>query len=209
MNRLHLLLVFFALILGSQCTSTKTVTGFSNELESLSELMQGSFYSTKQAKVDSNYYDISLHMYPIWETEKTAKWLYVEQALTTRQEKPYRQRVYKLEQVNKTTFKSTIYKLPNEKLYIGKWKDKTNFDKLKPADLELRDGCAVLLKKKGKDEYKGATGVGTCKSTLRGADYATSIVEVYRDKIISWDQGFDKEGKQVWGAVKSGYIFER
>ncbi|MFM7544645.1 MAG: CpcT/CpeT family chromophore lyase [Ignavibacteria bacterium] len=25
----------------------------------------------------------------------------------------------------------------------------------------------------------------------------------------SWDQGFDKNGVQVWGAIKGGYIFVR
>lgn len=27
--------------------------------------------------------------------------------------------------------------------------------------------------------------------------------------IESWDQGFDAEGEQVWGAVKAGYQFDR
>jgi hypothetical protein len=25
--------------------------------------------------------------------------------------------------------------------------------------------------------------------------------------MVSWDRGFDKEGKQVWGAQKGGYRF--
>jgi hypothetical protein len=27
--------------------------------------------------------------------------------------------------------------------------------------------------------------------------------------LLTWDQGFDKDGKQVWGAVKGGYEFKR
>ena len=48
-----------------------------------------------------------------------------------------------------------------------------------------------------------------CKSTLRGAAYATSVVSIGRAALVSWDRGFDESGKQVWGAVKSGYVFEK
>jgi hypothetical protein len=27
--------------------------------------------------------------------------------------------------------------------------------------------------------------------------------------MITWDRGFDAEGKQVWGATAGGYIFRR
>jgi len=46
-----------------------------------------------------------------------------------------------------------------------------------------------------------------CKSTLRGATYATSSVSVHADKIMSWDQGYDSSGNQVWGATAGGYVF--
>ena len=55
------------------------------------EMMQGSFDSKAQAAEDSTYYAISLHMYPIWPDR--GQFLYVEQALTAMQNKPYRQRV--------------------------------------------------------------------------------------------------------------------
>jgi hypothetical protein len=42
---------------------------------------------------------------------------------------------------------------------------------------------------------------------LRGASYATSKVTIEEGLIISWDQGFNEEDEQVWGAVKGGYEF--
>jgi hypothetical protein len=42
---------------------------------------------------------------------------------------------------------------------------------------------------------------------LKGASYATSEVVIYSDKLISWDRGWNDEGKQVWGAQKGGYVF--
>jgi len=43
----------------------------------LAELMTGSFSSSKQAQSDSTYYDITLHMYPIW-TAQEGDWLKME-----------------------------------------------------------------------------------------------------------------------------------
>ena len=57
-------------------------------------------------------------------------------------------------------------------------------------------------------KFIGHTNIKTCKSTLRGANYATSEVEITSEKIISWDRGFDIEGNHVWGATEKGYIFD-
>ena len=55
----------------------------------------------------------------------------------------------------------------------------------------------------------GSTREDACKSTLRGSNYATSQVEITADSVSSWDQGFDANGEQVWGAVKGAYVFDR
>ena len=48
-----------------------------------------------------------------------------------------------------------------------------------------------------------------CPSSLQGATYATSQVDLLDDRMVSWDRGFDDTGKQVWGATKGGYEFIR
>lgn len=177
------------------------------ELKTLFKLMQGSFNSEEQAKTDSTYFNISLHMYPIW--EEKGNYLYVEQALNSRQNKPYRQRIYKVSRLNDSTFTSEIYTIKDDSLWIGKWKTPKAFDTLSKAHITLRNGCKVLLKRKSDTHFIGETGKRTCESTLYGASYATSEVEIFKDKIISWDRGFDAEGKHVWGAKKGGYVFKK
>ncbi len=176
------------------------------ELDELFALMQGSFNSEAQAKKDSSYYNISLHMYPIWKDK--GNYLYVEQALNSMQNRPYRQRIYKVTRVNDSLFSSAIYTIPSDSLWIGKWKTPQEFDKINPEDIVERTGCEVVLKKVGAYHFKGATGATTCKSSLRGASYATSEVEITKGRIISWDRGFDAAGNHVWGAVKAGYVFD-
>ena len=177
------------------------------ELSELYKLMQGSFNSELQSQQDSSYYNISLHMYPIWKDK--GHFLYVEQALNSMQDQPYRQRVYEITRITDSTFSSAVYTLPNEKEWIGKWKNLKSFDQISKSDLILRDGCEVILKRLDKNHYKGSTGENSCNSSLRGASYATSEVEITEGTIISWDRGMDRDGNQVWGAEKGGYIFNK
>lgn len=179
-----------------------------SETENLKAFMVGSFDSSIQAKSDSNYYNISLEMHPIWR-EREGQWLYVEQALSSKKDKPYRQRIYKLwYDSDSEQFISEVYKLPEEKSYIGQWNSEI-FNDLNEDDLILRNGCAVFLKREAGGFYKGSTNESDCESSLRGATYATSKVTVYRDRIESWDQGFSDTGEQVWGATEGPYIFDK
>jgi len=198
--KFHLLL-FSLFILG--CTASKKSVS-TDSLDQVMLMMQGSYDSEAQSIADSTYYNISLHMYPIWKNK--GHYLYVEQAIATAQDKPYRVRIYQLEKTPEGV-SSKIYKIPNEKEFIGHYKSPELFNKISPSDLEEREGCTVYLKKDSSGNYSGSTDTDKCKSSLRGASYATSIVSFNGKRIESWDQGFDSSGTQVWGATEGGYIF--
>lgn len=189
------------------CSATKNLPK-TDDLGNLVQSMTGSFDSQKQSEQDSAFFNISLKMYPIWQADG-GNWLYVEQAVAARPQAPYRQRIYKIEQIEKDVFKSTVYRIKDEKSFIGKWAEPAYFNTYSQDILEEREGCAVFLKRLENGVYEGSTEGESCKSSLRGASYATSKVRVEKDKIISWDQGFDEKGVQVWGATKGGYVFER
>jgi hypothetical protein len=176
------------------------------DLKYLVAIMQGTYSSEKQSITDKEYFNISLRMIPIW--KEKGNYLYVEQAMFEKQESPYRVRIYKVSQRN-DEFVSEIYTLKNEKEWIGKWKTPEAFASLSESDIELKPGCEVILKKQPDGTFIGQTGEKTCPSELRGASYASSKVTVTPTQILSWDQGFDKEGKQVWGAIKGGYVFDK
>ena len=180
-----------------------------NKIDELYALMQGSYNSSAQAYTDSSYFDISLHMYPIWEKDVQYKWLYVEQAVSARQDKPYRQRVYRLERNQQGEYVSSVFELPDPDASIGKWKTPEFFNQWGPKDLKIRKGCDVVLKRVGDYHFEGSTVGDKCKSSLRGASYATSKVSIKAKKIESWDQGFNDKGEQVWGAEKGGYVFDK
>lgn len=203
--RLFFLLVL-SLLLASACAVSKKSGKKDSQFDRLVSYMTGSFNSAAQAARDSDFYDITLHMYPIWK-EREGTWLYVEQAVTANQAKPYRQRIYRLEKEGLTNFKSSVYTLKEPQRYTGAWQTPEKFDSLPLDEIELKDGCEVYLQVGALGQFTGSTGLKTCPSDLRGAAYATSKVTISKDKIVSWDQGFNEAGEQVWGAEKSGYEF--
>lgn len=179
-----------------------------SNLDILVSWMIGSFNSEEQSKNDSDYYNISLEMHRIWSERKDGYWLYVEQAVATSKDKPYRQRIYHLYEDN-DVIKSVIYSIPDEKSFVGGWNDASTFQKLSPESLEAREGCEVIIIRKDENTFVGSTIDKNCTSNLRGATYATTEVIITKNKMISWDRGFNDKDEQVWGAVKGGYIFNK
>lgn len=179
-----------------------------SELQMLEAHLTGSFSSEQQSIDDEEFFHIVLHMVPIWVDRNDGPWLYVEQAVAEASERPYRQRVYKLEQREGALLVSRVFTFPDPMAHSGAWESDAPLASLSPDDLEERDGCAIFLTWDG-DSFVGSTDANNCKSTLRGASYATSEVDLHSDRLITWDRGFDQSGEQVWGAVKGGYIFDR
>jgi hypothetical protein len=201
------LILLLAVILMS-CTGQKKTGGKDKDLTFLISCMEGHFNSSAQAARDTNFFNITLHMKRVWPERTEAVWLYVEQAVTAKLDKPYRQRMYKVSHRAGGPFVSEVYTLPEESKYIGAWGSTAKLDSLSPGQLELRSGCAVILQKVG-EKFTGSTDGKGCESSLRGAAYATSKVTLTTTMIQSWDQGFDTGGKQVWGATTGPYEFIR
>ena len=201
MKNLLLILVTYVLLLSCN-TTKKTSYTTKDHLQELVTVMQGTYSSEKQSLEDKSYYNVFLRMVPIWKNK--GHYLYVEQAMADNQSKPYRVRIYKISQKNEA-FISEIYTLKNEKDWIGKWANPQDFDALSENDIELKPGCEVVLRRTGEKIFEGKTGDKTCPSELRGASYASSKVTITENQFLSWDKGFDKNGKQVWGAEKGDY----
>ncbi|MGA9117077.1 MAG: chromophore lyase CpcT/CpeT [Bacteroidota bacterium] len=175
----------------------------------LVDWMTGSFSSARQAAADSSYYDIALRMARIWTDREDGYWFYVEQAVAETADKPYRQRVYRVSQVESDLFKSEVFLIPDPEKYVGEWRKENPLRDVSPDDLELRGGCTVFLRLDARGAFTGGTVGRACASDRRGAAYATSEVVIGPGRIESWDRGFDESGRQVWGAVRGPYVFIR
>jgi len=202
-------------LLAASCSSSSEAgespgsgKGRKNPLDHLVTSMTGSFSSAAQAAEDTSFYDIRLEMVPIWPNRTDGRWIYVEQAVATYLDRPYRQRVYQVTQDPDGRFRSVVYTLAEPTRFIGVWQTPALMDSISPADLDLREGCDIVLAwNPEKGTYTGSTGDKTCQSSVRGARWAYSEVEIREDGMLTWDKGLDGEGNQIWGAEKGGYQF--
>jgi CpeT/CpcT family (DUF1001) len=177
------------------------------DVAKLYQMMQGFYSSEAQSIADTSYFNILLKMKPMWTNKKGEYWLYVEQAMNTTEDKPYRQRAYQLQLLNDSTITSTVYTIKSGEKYYGDWKKDKPLENVTTDSLEVRKGCVINIHKIKKNKFVGETNKTDCESNLRGANYATTVVSMSKKKVLSWDRGYDKDGKQVWGAVKGGYVF--
>jgi hypothetical protein len=179
------------------------------DVEVLIDYMVGSFSSEEQAEKDSNYFNIELEMVQLWNDRTDGPWLYIEQAVAESKDKPYRQRVYQLKKRNDGKIESLVYTISDPLRFAGDYKKEFPLLRLTPDSLILKEGCEVILYQADNGYFEGSTVDKNCGSDLRGASYATSEVMIDKDKMISWDRGFDESGNQVWGATNGGYIFKK
>jgi CpeT protein len=174
----------------------------------LKNYMSGSFSSELQSRHDSDYFDIRLRMEPIWKASESEFYLYVEQAMSTALDKPYRQRIYKVVKESEGQFVSYIYTMNAPQRFTGKQGSDDIFSMITPDSLKVLDGCEVRLSFNSKlNQFEGATADRTCPSTRSGATHTTSKVVITANGMTSWDQGWNDAGVQVWGATKGGYEF--
>jgi CpeT protein len=201
------ILIFLLLIVASPAASQAAAPPPA-ALDRLASWMAGSFSSEEQAKTDTNFFDIRLHMTRIWTDRSDGCWLYVEQAAASHLDKPYRQRVYHLT-ISNDTLVSDVYTLADPLRFAGDWAKPAPLAGLTVDSLSLRDGCSIYLIAEADTAFVGSTRGTGCASDLRGATHATSEVRITREIISSWDRGFDAAGKQVWGAISGGYVFRK
>ena len=187
--------------------SDDTATDSFDLLETFESQLSGRFDSLDQSIEDPSYYDIQLHACAVEAPELGEHVLYIEQAMLSDVGSPYRQRLYVLTAESDDTVRSSIYTVSNEDALIGL----CNSDEIATFEVgtyEPRTGCDVVLTYNGVG-FEGSTEEGACPSDMNGATYATAVVTTTPDTITSWDQGWNDQGQQMWGAIDGAYVFQR
>jgi len=215
-----------AAVLAALVASANPPAATPTPLDEAVGLLTGSFTTAEQAAADPDFFDIRLHMVRIWGPAPGTKgddaatppadasagtaWLYVEQAAAAAMARPYRQRIYRVTQESDGTIRSEVYVLPGDPLrFAGAWRKPESFETIKPADLTLKEGCAVILRRTKEATFEGGTQGKACPSDRSGASYATSEVTMSPWGLVTLDRGYDKNDQQVWGSTKGGYRFKR
>ena len=153
--------------------------GFDSEepselVRTLTARLTGTLGSAIQAERTEDYRDIRLQSCTVAAPGLGSTVLYVEQAVATALDKPYRQRLYVLEEIDETTVRSSIYTLADPAAAVGLC-DETRRRSFHHSEASLREGCEVDMSFDG-TVFRGETAPEACPSSLRGATHATVAV---------------------------------
>jgi len=188
---------------------TKKKDGPDEDLQLLAKWMAGAFSNQAQARKAQTYDYTYLYIMPIWKEKTDGFWFYVEQVMADQNDQPFRQSVYHLDRVNKDLLEYRIYSIHNETQFARSYEKPELLNKLTPDMIMIRSGCSVILRRLNEESFAGSTLGEGCPSEIRGALYTTSQVVINEHQMINWDRGYDRGGKQVWGATMGGFIFAK
>ena len=174
------------------------------DLKEYVKRITGTFSTLEQHKTDSTFDDVRVYTKLIRKDVNGIYWIYTEQG-ETKNYKPYRQRVYQLALVD-GYIKQRIYYL-NDITKHTFFQPKT-IKGITLADIKLKPGCDLNIRLKG-TYYGGDTDDKNCIATFRGSSYTTTNFEVHKDYVKSWERGWSKDDKQVWGSSKGHYIYKK
>lgn len=202
-KRIVFISVAFSLL---ACCAGGCAGGKQASAATLAKWMSGRFHAKQPT---SEFFDAWAFISPVWPDDKSARWLYVEQAVTeyNPEMEPYRQRIYKITQHNKDTVACDIFLLPRPlDKWAGGWQRPEVFKEISPKDLTLQEGCTVYFTVQSNGTYNGRMRDKKCKNDLGGAKFVKSEGIRVKEKSFSVsDKGVDEKGKPMWG--KRGYDF--
>ena len=173
----------------------------------IAELLPGGYSTSQQAAKDNYFLDLQLHIVHIDnKADSNGYWFYLETAFTSDSLHPYKQQVYHLLPYQLGMVKLLEYSIPNKEKYVTAWLKPAILNNIINDSLELKNNCAIVIKKLDNIFVGSTTGEG-CLSTLRGAVFEATEIEISKKEFYIWNRGYNHKKEQVWGTKDSGYSF--
>lgn len=169
-------------------------------------MLQGRYDNVDQPNTDASHSTVLVTVVPVLDGRSDGHWLYVEQAMSLKPDRPYAQRVYHLRGGEEGEVLAEVFTIDKPGRFVQGWEG----DKLAALDhaaLRPLAGCTLYLRPEG-DGWTGSTRGKACESKRGGASYTTAEVTVDADGMRTWDRGYTADDKEVWGA-KAPYEFTR
>lgn len=208
MRKFIFVCLFLTGIIGASANAGPASKGSKN-LRLLSEWMSGKFNSKDHHKRDTLMAPLELRQEVIWENLVTdGIWIYSE-LKDTRTQSVVGQKFYKLSDLDDKQMEMAIYTLANIKDFEGELSKDKPFAKLRPDELTMVEECAIIFTRKTEQKYQGSTSGTDCKSGSRRASYIIQDFQVFENKVVWLENGFDSDNKIIWGPLNGGYQFKR
>lgn len=178
-------------------------------LDECLEALSGHYHNSDQARSDSAYHEVELHITPIWKRSGPRRWFYREESTLPASGKPYLQVIHELQAESDTSFLLDSYMIPGQEQFAGSWRDPASFEALPRDSLFYRKRCTVRLTRIGDGHYRSSTmdRKGCTMPTRPDIAYLTMDIEYIRGTLSIWHRSYDFEDRQVKGPRNGGYRF--
>jgi hypothetical protein len=144
----------------------------------------------------------------IWE-DKEDTWLYLEQSAAATPEEPSRQWVLRIEESQEDLYLLEPHIITGEKVLDGAREATFIGNHVKIDELDVMSGCEFYVDYDGFVAFSGSTVEDFCDTDIMGASILRIKFNLMENKIDWWEQGFDEEGKQLWGTTTKPIVFTK
>lgn len=199
----------------------------SPELTVLGRYLAGEFDNQTQAIAEPTWYvHLRLWHRPISLFAEDSITLFAEQASSVTLDRPYRQRIIRLQQGEcyRTGYRqrasgelqAEYYMLKNPETVRGGGLRSELLQSLTPDDMEFLPGCtlAIAYQQLAVNTYTFSTSPATdnpCRFTYRGTTYQVALgFDVTSEELRTYDRGIDPTtGKVLWGPMMGPFCFTK
>ena len=176
------------------------------DLKELCRNLPGTYSNALQAKNDKMFIKKSLTITPIWQNIKNEFWFLEEQANFENTNKNNSKIVFRVFKMNDSVVVKQIYTIKKLALINQNSNTDNYIQNLTTKNINLRVGCALFFTRNN-EIYYGRTHDTDCKSSINGAQFESRNETISSNSIFILNQGFDSNGKQVWGNTKGEFKF--
>lgn len=204
MNFKKIILIISLFAAFYHCTAQNKISKI--DLKELCKNLSGNYSNALQAKNDKMFNKKSLTITPIWQNKKNEYWFLEEQANFENINKNNSKIVFRIFKMNDSVLVKQIYSIKKSAKLSQNTSTDNYIQNLTSKNIILMPGCALFFTKKN-EIYYGRTHDTDCYSSINGAQFESRNEIISSNAIFILSQGFDSNGKQVWGNAKGEFKF--
>jgi hypothetical protein len=194
------------------------MTTFPSELLALAHHLAGEFDNREQALADPTWYvHLRLWQRPVPLFREDSLTIFAEQANMLYLDRPYRQRIMRLQgRSSDASLKVQYYMPSNPSTLIGAGHNPDLLNTLTPDQLELLPGCVLNVTQESLNSHSykfiatPPPDTRCCFSVGENIVQVSLGFEATQDRFLSYDKGIDSTtGKATWGAILGPYCYTK
>lgn len=144
----------------------------------------------------------------IWD-DKDDAWLYLEQSAAAKPDEPSRQWILRIEESQENLYMLEPHIYTGDKPLAGNHEATYIGNHVKIDDLDVLSGCEFYVDYDGFVAFSGSTVEDFCDTDILDASILRIKFNLMENKVDWWEQGFDEEGKQLWGTSTKPIVFTK